>query len=113
MIVVNLPTPPSANRIWRSARGNVYRSEVYNAWTKAVGWELKIARAKPIKGPVSVQIAVSDKVRGDLDNRAKPTIDALVTHGVIEGDDKKIVKSIKLSWDASVTGIRVTVSPTL
>jgi Holliday junction resolvase RusA-like endonuclease len=113
MIVMNLPCPPSANRIWRKGRGRVYRSEAYNKWTANVGWELKVIRAKPIKGRVRIEIAVSEKSRIDLDNHGKPTIDALVTHGIIEGDSKKTVRSIALKWDATVKGIQVTVAPTL
>lgn len=112
-LVFSLPAPPSANRIWRSGKGNVYRSREYEAWTKVVGQELMIVRAKPIKGPVSLEIAVSVKSRKDLDNFCKPTIDSLVKFGIIEGDDKKTVKSIRLSWDASVEGIRVSISQTL
>lgn len=113
MIVVSLPTPPSANRIWRSSNGRVYRSGEYESWTRTVGQELMVQRARPIKGAVRIEIAVSDKVRGDLDNRCKPTLDALVKFGIIEGDSKKHVRAIQLRWDALVKGIQVTVAPSL
>lgn len=113
MLVIGLPLPPSTNRLWRQGRGRVYRSEQYERWTKQVGQELMIARVRPIQGPVKIAIDVSVKSRKDLDNHGKPVIDSLVKFGIIEGDDKKIVKSVSLKWDASVKGIRVTVAPTL
>jgi hypothetical protein len=46
--VLRLPLPPSANRLWRSSRGRVYRSPGYMAWLDEAGWLLKAQR--PAKG---------------------------------------------------------------
>ena len=110
MIILDLPMPPSANHIWRSGRGRVYRSPEYMAWRTEAGWLAK--SCKPIAGPVCIEIAVSPKGRGDVDNRIKPTIDALVSSGLIEGDDKKTVRAIHAYWsdDMDLRGVRVAVA---
>lgn len=103
-----LPMPPSANRIWRSGRGRVYRSEEYTDWLETCGWEITGQRKGALLGPVLIDIEVSSKWRGDVDNRIKPTLDCLVKFGVIEGDSKKIVKSVRAFWsERPIDGIRV------
>lgn len=103
-----LPMPPSANRIWRSGRGRVYRSEEYTGWLETCGWEIAGQRKGAVLGPVSVDIEVSSKWRGDVDNRIKPTLDCLVKFGVIEGDSKKFVRSVRAFWsERPIDGIWV------
>jgi Holliday junction resolvase RusA-like endonuclease len=110
MIVLDLPMPPSANLIWRTARGRTYRSPDYAAWREQAGWLVK--GCKPVAGPVRVEIAVSQKARGDIDNRIKPVLDVLVAGGLIAGDDKKTVRSVYAYWspDVGLEGIRVAVA---
>jgi hypothetical protein len=35
--VIDLPLPPSVNRLWRSHRGRVHRAAPYLSWLKAAG----------------------------------------------------------------------------
>lgn len=103
-----LPMPPSANRIWRSGRGRVYRSDKYTDWLDDCREELIGQRPGFIGGRVSIDIEVSSKWRGDVDNRIKPTLDCLVKFGVIEDDGKKFVRSVRAFWsDELADGIRV------
>jgi Holliday junction resolvase RusA-like endonuclease len=106
-----LPMPPSANRIWRSGRGRVYRAPEYTGWLETCGWELTGQRKPSMAGPVSIDIEVSSKWRGDVDNRIKPTLDCLVKYGVIDGDSKKTVRSVRAFWsDRLADGIMVKIS---
>jgi hypothetical protein len=36
---IDLPVPPSVNRLGRTGRGRVYRSKRYTARSKVAGWE--------------------------------------------------------------------------
>jgi Holliday junction resolvase RusA-like endonuclease len=58
-VAINLPTPPSVNRIWRvGTGGRVYIDPAYNAWKRAAGWEL--AAQRPGKLPL-VEARVIEK----------------------------------------------------
>lgn len=114
MIIVDLPMPPSANRIWRSNRGRVHRSKEYSAWRDAAYWLIRRAtNGAQMVGPVHVLIDISHKGRGDADNKIKPVLDALVHALAIGGDDKKHVWSVTAEWAApekQIEGVRVYVA---
>jgi transposase len=110
MPIIDLPLPPSVNRLWRSNRGRVHRSAPYAAWLKEAGWTLAQQRPKAIPGCVSIVIAAGkpDKRRRDLDNIAgKAVLDLLTKHGVIEDDSKVIALSGR--WDDTVAPGRLRV----
>jgi hypothetical protein len=54
---LDLPLPPSVNRLWRTGRGRVYRSKRYLTWRETAGWELVVQRPVRISGLVTVTIA--------------------------------------------------------
>src|SRR6476620_12266894 len=112
MHTITLPWPPSANSIWRSVGGRNVASEGYRAWKRTAGLELMVQRPKKHTGPVSVEIRLSppDRRRYDLDNRVKPVLDALVTGGIIEGDDTRIVRRIVIELGDGDPGACVTIS---
>ena len=93
---LTLPLPPSANRYWRSiCRGNRPRVLVskdgrsYRKRARLVG--AAQAKADPFTVPVCVSLhVVTPTRRGDLDNRVKPTLDAL--QGLAFDDDKRVVE---------------------
>lgn len=72
---------------------------------------LKQQKAKAIKGPVSIDYQVEDAGRFDLPNVEKALTDLLVTHGMIEGDGRDVVRKISMEWASDVSGCRVTVKP--
>jgi Holliday junction resolvase RusA-like endonuclease len=88
-IVLDLPMPPSTNRIWRSGRGKVYRSAEYVRWAEQADMVVMAARAYPkrkIRGPFSIRIALSSKYGGDGDNRIKAVLDWLESRDVVRND---------------------------
>jgi crossover junction endodeoxyribonuclease RusA len=88
-IVINLPTPPSVNRLWRSGRGRVFRSASYTNWIRAADAELMARRQRPkkrIEGPFEAHVTLSRKVRGDVDNRVKAVLDFLQSREIIRND---------------------------
>lgn len=111
MIVIGLPIPPSSNSLFANAKKGRVRTKNYNAWRTEAGWMLKQQKPKPIQGPVSIAYEVEDAGRGDLDNYAKAVLDVLVSHGMIEGDGRAVVRKISMEWVPGIVGCRITVKP--
>lgn len=111
-IVLTMPMPPTTNNLFRSIGRKRVRTQHYDAWIEAAGWELVRQRPPRIKGPVAVTIEVSDVESSstwDVCNREKATMDLLVSQGVIQGDNKPFVREVTLRWNPSIRGVRVTI----
>lgn len=88
-----LPSPISANRLYRhvgqrtliSREGRVFRERV-----KAI---LAQSRVRPLAGPLAIDIEIypSSRRKYDLDNRLKSLFDAL-QHGGAFHDDSQVVR---------------------
>jgi Holliday junction resolvase RusA-like endonuclease len=87
--------PPSANKLFanRPGKGRV-KTKAYRNWRKAAILTIfaQVRADRRIGGPVGLSICVPTGMRGDLDNRLKSLIDALVASNRI--DDDKHVQSI-------------------
>lgn len=83
-----------------------YSEPKYKSYREVIAWEAKAAGAKPVEGPVIVQLMVADdaisvsvaepehvmkyrRPRGDLDNYAKTVLDAL--EGIAYINDRQVV----------------------
>ena len=111
MIVYELPLPPSTNRLHFGKGEDAHRRGNYNTWRKVADRALMAqGRLKVHCGPCFITITIAESARGDLDNRCKSTLDYLVHHGIIEADDKRIVREIRLKW-GDVPGARVEITP--
>lgn len=114
-IVIDLPVPPSVNRIWRANRAGpkkVSLSPEYKAW-KDHADRLAMTTAqfrglKTIVGPFEVKIVIK-RQRGDLDNRAKGILDWLQSRAVVVDD--KYCERLVMEWGEAPAGCRVTVTP--
>lgn len=114
-IVIDLPTPPSVNRIWRANRAGpnkVSRSTEYKRWLKGAD-ALALTTGqfkglKTIRGRFEATIVIK-RCLGDLDNRAKGVLDWLQSRSVIVDD--KYCEKLTLEWGEAPTGCRVTVKP--
>jgi Holliday junction resolvase RusA-like endonuclease len=121
MISVRLPIPPSVNELFFNAKQQEGRkrskgrikTDKYKGWIKDAGWELNIQRARPMKGKVRVEIALTEDANCDLDNATKAILDLLVSHKLIEGDSKKHVRRIVQYWESTIRAVNVTVYPSL
>lgn len=112
MITFSLPFPVSVNNHTRNVpgRGRVKTAE-YKAWIAEAGWELKRQRPPKIKGKVRIAYLMEDTGNCDLGNLEKGATDLLVSHQVIEGDRRSIVRGIHLDWSPEVRGCQVTITP--
>ena len=98
-MILQLPTPPSTNRLWRTTKhGRTYQPAEVVAWKRTAAWTAKSIGIEPITGPVGVRIALLPRmtVRGkatkrriDLDNAIKAVLDAL--NGVAYADDSQVI----------------------
>lgn len=108
---LELPIPPSINCCFVNvltgrggSRASRARSKKYRAWASAAGWHLKIARPKKVAGATEIEILVArPNKNSDVDNRIKPVLDLLVTHGVI--DDDRHVESTSARWARPGDGV--------
>lgn len=111
MVSLELPMPPSTNKIWRKARGRVVRSDDYQAWLSEAGWRLRLQDPPLVAGQVLVVMSFErTDIRADVDNRIKPLLDLLVKHSVIEDD--RCVLGLAAAWAPRSNGLaRVAIYP--
>lgn len=111
MSTFKLPVPPSTNNLFFNLpKGGRAPTGQYKQWQKEAGLLLQSQKARPIKGPVRIDMKVQDAGRFDLGNIEKPVTDILVKMGVIEGDHRAIVRGISLDWCDDVEGVQVRVT---
>ena len=115
---VTLPWPVSANRRLIPARGRWVLDSKYRAWKETAAFELLAQlQAAPHEqlpvGPrafVGIWVHEPDKRRRDLDNLAKPVLDALQAAGILRNDSD--VDELMIARDVPVMGgqlrVRVT-----
>ena len=116
---ITLPTPPGANRLWRSYQGRTVKSATARAWQAQAALLAKAKGMMPVAGAVALEIVLhprqtktgqASKVRLDVDAPIKATMDAL--QGVAYADDKQVIRvSSELGYPLPKGGITVTVKP--
>ena len=98
MHVATIPTPPSVNGLYRNGKYNPrVKTERYMTWLNAAVPILRVCLPQ-FPGRVLVLIGVSEKHTGDIDNRQKAVLDALVKAGRIPDDQKRYVRFSGAQW---------------
>ena len=109
-IELTLPEPPSVNRIWRTGKGRNYLSQEARDFKLAA----QVAAAKqgyltggafPFPAGVPIRVTLTwyrNRRAGDLDNRAKATLDCL--NRVLWADDSQVVELHCFRQDAPKRG---------
>jgi crossover junction endodeoxyribonuclease RusA len=114
-IAIELPFPPSVNRIWRAGRKStgkrtVYRSDEYLDWTREADKLVMARRAFPkrkIHGAFSAEVTLSRAHgRGDIDNRIKPLLDYAQSRDIIRNDSD--CQRVTAEWGDAEHGCRLT-----
>lgn len=100
-----IDAPPSANALFRNktwkdnpkARGRI-KTPAYDRWRETAAIQIKLQhKGPPVEGPTAVTLSMRRRhPRADLDNRIKPTLDALQAGGAIV-DDKQIT-TVCAAW---------------
>jgi Holliday junction resolvase RusA-like endonuclease len=96
--VIELPFPPSTNRLWRVVGNRAISSKHHREWVAHAGAELLVQRIKKHTGPVAItiELGLPDRRRRDIDNCCKPLLDLLAKHRVIEDDCAAIVRELRI-----------------
>jgi Holliday junction resolvase RusA-like endonuclease len=109
-IIVDLPFPPSVNKIWRTGNdGRVRRSNVYLDWIAAADIGVMARRQYPkrkITGSFEAHIVLGDGGRGDLDNRIKAVLDWAQSRDLIRNDSD--CQRLIAEWGDAEHGCRLT-----
>lgn len=108
-VTLQLPLPPSANRLWVRAQKGMRRSDEYVAWLLEAGWTAKTQRPGKIDGPFKVSIHASrpDKRRRDIDNLIKPSLDLMEHLQIIEDDSD--CEQVSARWVTAGEGVTIIV----
>ncbi len=97
MISLEIPAPPSVNRIWRKGLAqNIYKNALYQDWLGHAGWVLRSQNPGSIAGRVVILISIEHIKTADIDNRIKALFDLLVLEKVIENDN--LVVGFAAAW---------------
>lgn len=108
---LSLPYPPSTNRLYANnkAEGRIKTRE-YKSWLNTALWQLKTQSFRQIEGDFSTHIKVGRPNRryGDLDNKIKPIMDALVKAGAVK-DDRYAIRHV-IEWLPGSNPLSVTVT---
>ena len=90
-IRIELPIPPTTNRLFPTVRGRRICSEEYKAWKQEAGWSVLQAKVAPYAVPVALTLTIRGgkgfTTRRDLTNCWKSVEDLLVAHGLIPDDN--------------------------
>jgi crossover junction endodeoxyribonuclease RusA len=103
---LELPVPPSVNNLFLTVGRHRVKSKRYCSWLTAAGWHLQAQRQGTIGGPWQCHITLPATVRGDADNYAKPLLDLLVKHSVV--DDDRHCRRLTIEKDGNTGAVLVT-----
>lgn len=102
MIILNLPQPPSTNRLFGvSKSGRRYRKKAYVEWAKQCGWEIveQKKQHENVSGEFQVFIEVHDRIMEDVDNTCKAILDLLVDMRITDDDKRcRSVQAVKVDF---------------
>lgn len=125
-LAIDLPWPPSANRIWRSRRNkksgklSVYRSPNYTRWQKQAGLEWMVQKPKGFQilgGKFRAWIVLCPPPnlwgrKWDKDNRVKALFDILQSLSIIQDDSLCHQHEVRLGEPAEAPmGARIILRP--
>lgn len=111
-ITLELPFPPSVNRLWRMGNGRMYRSPKYEAWRRQAIKDIDDqSGGMAIVGKYKITLLAvkPDKRRRDLGNLEKAVSDILVTCKLVEDDH--MCQSINARWEIEGPPFTVILEP--
>lgn len=120
-VIVTLPYPPSANKLWRKVGERMLKSSDYRRWLVMANAAIPLASRGHVTGRCAITIIADrpDRRARDIDNLAKPLLDALKPQkdmplkGVIRDDS--LVAPLLLDWSSEEPVanpmVRITIRP--
>jgi Holliday junction resolvase RusA-like endonuclease len=112
--VLDLPFPPSVNRLWRAGKGGnsrVHLSPAYRAWKDEADALIRstagLRGVSRINGLFAAEIVLNVRERaGDLDNRIKAVLDIAQRYGLIKDD--RYLDNLQVCYGDIPRGCRLT-----
>jgi len=88
MFTFKIPPPPSVNQAFRNVAGKGrVKTKQYQVWrNNAVALLMQGLKEGRVRGPFAISINLPWNTRGDIDNRVKGIVDALVQSGRVDDD---------------------------
>lgn len=114
-IVLDLPVPPSTNKLRRGDHGPAAR--LRRAFYRAADGHLLAASSRsrqplPVRrllGAYEATIQISEKLsRVDLDNHVKCLLDYAVSREFVADDSPKYLRRLVVEWGCPINGARIT-----
>ncbi len=91
MTTFTIPFPPTVNHMIRTFGKQRFMSAEYRAFTGMISVIVKRERVPNFgeqRLAIAIELCAPNKRKFDIDNRAKPTIDALMKAGVMDDDSQ-------------------------
>ena len=110
-ITLNIPPPPSVNRLRRVdwANRKSQREFYLRADLSIIAHGPRPPPVRMITGPYEIAIQVPESSRLDLDNHHKAIIDYLVSREFVPGDAKKYLRKLTIEWGGVQAACRVAI----
>lgn len=98
-----IPIPPSVNNLFRNGRGRArVKTAAYRAWIEQASLLLRLQGLVRVQTPARVLLEIRSGqgflTSRDLDNLLKPTLDLLVSLGVLPGDNASNVCEVTVRY---------------
>lgn len=118
-IELDLPAPPSVNRVWMRAKAGkrqVFTAPEYTKWKRAaddlIGSLAQLRGVKPIPAQFEAHIILSERhTRIDLDNASKALLDYAVRCALVTDDGPKYLRRLVAEWGIAHHGCRLILRP--
>lgn len=118
-IELDLPAPPSTNRIWQRSKAGkraVFTSAEYSTWKRTsddlIGSMAQLRGVKPIPREFEAHIILSERhTRIDLDNACKALLDYAVRCNLVVDDSPKYLRRLVAEWGYAPAGCRLILRP--
>lgn len=107
---IELPVPPSLNNAFFNRRaGGRVKTPAYRAWINSAGWTIKasVPAEDRVGGPFRIAINLPHHTPGDIDNRVKGIVDALVAAGRVDDDRNMEELIVRRTRDAETVLVHV------
>lgn len=114
-IELDLPAPPSVNRVWMRAKAGkrqTFTAPAYKAWKREADNMIAAAAqfrgVKPLPAQFEAHIILSERHTSiDLDNSAKCVLDYAVRCNLVVDDGPKYLRRLLIEWGDAPLGCRL------
>ena len=111
-ITLDLPIPPSVNRLRRVDWANHKKRQEYYLRTDLflTAHGPRPAPVRLIKGAYEIRIQIPESLSGiDLDNHCKAILDYLVSREIVPDDSRRFLRRLVVEWGSPTPACRITI----